>query len=383
MKLYYHAGSLNHGCEAIVRATQKIIGGKQILYTQNMEADLKYGLDECISIKCENTEYALNKKERICAAISFKIRHTDYLYYKYLRKNFFSEVNRADVYLSIGGDNYCYAGKDVLGYYNLIIHEKKAKTVLWGCSFEPKDMNESIARDIARYDAIFARESLSYDILKRVNPDTYLFPDPAFQLDLINLPLPENFKENNTVGINVSPLIMKSEPEEGITKRNYQNLIDYIVKNTDLNIALIPHVVEVGNDDREPLESLYQQFSKTGRVCLIDDCNCMELKGFIARCRFFVGARTHATIAAYSSCIPTLVVGYSIKAKGIAKDIFGTYKNYVLPVQSLEEDDDLINSFQWLMKNEKSIKNHLIKIMPEYKERSMRAGKKLRSLFND
>lgn len=383
MKLYYHAGSLNHGCEAIVRATQKIIGGKQILYTQNMEADLKYGLDECVSIKCENAEYALNKKERICAAISFKIRHTDYLYYKYLRKNFFSEVNRDDVYLSIGGDNYCYAGKDVLGYYNLIIHEKKAKTVLWGCSFEPKDMNESIARDIARYDAIFARESLSYDILKRVNPDTYLFPDPAFQLDLINLPLPENFKENNTVGINVSPLIMKSEPEEGITKRNYQNLIDYIVKNTDFNIALIPHVVEVGNDDREPLESLYQQFSKTERVCLINDRNCMELKGFIARCRFFVGARTHATIAAYSSCIPTLVVGYSIKAKGIAKDIFGTYKNYVLPVQSLEEDDDLINSFQWLMKNEKLIKNHLIKIMPEYKERSMRAGKKLRSLFND
>ena len=63
MKLYYHAGSLNHGCEAIVRATQKIIGGKQILYTQNMEADLKYGLDECVSIKCENAEYALNKKE--------------------------------------------------------------------------------------------------------------------------------------------------------------------------------------------------------------------------------------------------------------------------------------------------------------------------------
>ena len=55
----------------------------------------------------------------------------------------------------------------------------------------------------------------------------------------------------------------------------------------------------------------------------------MELKGFIARCRFFVGARTHATIAAYSSCIPTFSVGYSIKAKGIAQDIFGTYKNYV------------------------------------------------------
>ena len=175
---------------------------------------------------------------------------------------------------------------------------------------------------------------------------------------------------------------MKSESEDGITKRNYEKLIDYIIKNTDLNIALIPHVVETENDDREPLEELYQQFAESGRVCFINDCNCMELKGFIARCRFFVGARTHATIAAYSSCIPTLVVGYSIKAKGIAQDIFGTYKNYVLPVQSLKEDD-LINSFQWLMKNEKSIKNHLASIMPEYKEQSLEAGRKLRSLFDD
>lgn len=382
MKLYYHAGSLNHGCEAIVRSTQKIIGGKNILYTHNMEGDLKYRLDECVSIMPETSECFLNKKERILAAISFKIKRTDYQYYKYLRKNFFSEVNKNDIYLSIGGDNYCYAGKDILGYYNQIIHEKKAKTVLWGCSFEPGDMNESIAKDIARYDAIFARESLSYEVLKNVNSNTYLFPDPAFQLDQIKLPLPEKFIENNTVGINVSPLIMKSESEDGITKRNYEKLIDYIIKNTDLNIALIPHVVETENDDREPLEELYQQFAESGRVCFINDCNCMELKGFIARCRFFVGARTHATIAAYSSCIPTLVVGYSIKAKGIAQDIFGTYKNYVLPVQSLKEDD-LINSFQWLMKNEKSIKNHLASIMPEYKEQSLEAGRKLRSLFDD
>ena len=52
----------------------------------------------------------------------------------------------------------------------------------------------------------------------------------------------------------------------------------------------------------------------TGRVLLVGDHNCMELKGFIGRCRFFVGARTHATIAAYSSCVPTLAAGYSVKS---------------------------------------------------------------------
>jgi colanic acid/amylovoran biosynthesis protein len=62
----------------------------------------------------------------------------------------------------------------------------------------------------------------------------------------------------------------------------------------------------------------------------------------------FVGARTHATIAAYSSCVPTLVVGYSVKARGIARDIFGSEENMVIPVQSLEHEDDLVNAFKYI-----------------------------------
>lgn len=60
----------------------------------------------------------------------------------------------------------------------------------------------------------------------------------------------------------------------------------------------------------------------------------------------FIGARTHATIAAYSSLVPTLVVGYSVKARGIARDLFGTEKNYVLPVQLLRKEEDLTGGLQ-------------------------------------
>ena len=74
---------------------------------------------------------------------------------------------------------------------------------------------------------------------------------------------------------------------------------------------------------------------------MIEDHNAMELKGYIARCRFMVVARTHASIAAYSTQVPTLVVGYSVKARGIAKDIFGTEENYVIPVQSLTKESEL------------------------------------------
>ena len=107
----------------------------------------------------------------------------------------------------------------------------------------------------------------------------------------------------------------------------------------------------------------------------------MQLKYLISKCKMFIGARTHATIAAYSTCVPTLVVGYSVKAKGIAKDIFGTYENYVLPVQSLKKEDDLIKAYEWLSTNEKQIRTYLEGFMPEYCKKSLDAGKKVRELI--
>ena len=98
------------------------------------------------------------------------------------------------------------------------------------------------------------------------------------------------------------------------------------------------------------------------------DGNCCELKGYIARCRFFVGARTHATIAAYSTCVPTLVVGYSVKSRGIAQDLFGTEEGYVLPVQGLGSVDDLKLSFQGMLEKETQEKSKLVEVIPTYKK---------------
>lgn len=315
------------------------------------------------------------------SAVHHKLTHTDYLHTKYAHHAFFSQVAPGDICLSIGGDNYCYTGQDILGYYNRALHQKGAKTVLWGSSVEPELLKqEKISADIASYDLIVARETISYEALKNVNPNTILAPDPAFFLDRMELPLPEGFSLNNTVGINVSPLIMKNEQQEGITAQNYERLIDFILKETDMSIALIPHVIEAGNDDREPLATLFEKFPTSGRVVMIDDHNTMELKGYIARCRFFVGARTHATIAAYSSYVPTLVVGYSVKANGIARDLFGTESNYVLPVQTIEDSETLVQAFCWIMGHEQEIKKHLQSAIFAYKAEIETAVNAVRSL---
>ena len=229
---------------------------------------------------------------------------------------------------------------------------------------------------------ITARETLTYEALKSkgIKNNVVLCSDPAFQLDCEKVELPNGFIEGNTIGINISPLINNYSNSELILN-NYKMLIDYIIKNTNFNIVLIPHVVKDGNDDINSLKKLYDEFKASKRMIIISDCNCMQLKECISKCRMFIGARTHATIASYSTCVPTLVVGYSVKARGIARDIFGKDENYVIPVQSLKGEKDLQNAFIWLMNNEDRIRKYLIDFMPEYKNRTYLAKEALDKLY--
>ena len=374
INLYYHCGSANHGCEAIVRSTAKMLNSQLTLWSTAPDADIAYGVNSIVNV-VEDTKQPPTGARLFEFKVHHKLTGSDYLYTKFAHEAFFSAVQCGDIYMSIGGDNYCYAGKDILGHYNQIIHEKGGKTVFWGCSFEPSEMDAATAKDIARYDLITARESISYETLKAVNPNTILIADPAFVLDTVALPLPEGWKDGNTIGINASPLIMQCAKDGGVAYEAYRHLIKHILDTTDAAVALIPHVVIANNDDRIPLRNLYEEFVPSGRVLLIEDHNCCELKGYISRCRMFIGARTHATIAAYSTCVPTLVLGYSVKSKGIALDIFGTEEHYVLPVQELQNPDELADGFDWLVSNEESIRSHLKCVMPEYIQRAYTAPK--------
>ena len=385
--LYGHNGSGNHGCEAIVRSTCKILregfGDVDItLASGNTNEDREYGVNEVARLINEKNPISKISLPYINAYLNLKLRKDGLEAEKLVYRKTFYNVDKDTIAFSIGGDNYCYPGYERFTILHNMLRERNIKTVLWGCSVEPSKINDFMKEDLVNYDLIIARETLTYDALKNIGANVKLYPDPAFQLDKIEKELPKNFKENNTVGINISPMVMNKESVLGITIENYTALIKYILEDTDMNVALIPHVIwEDNNDDRKPSKFLYDKFKYTNRVVLIEDDNCEVLKGYISRCRFFIGARTHSTIAAYSTCVPTLVVGYSIKAKGIAKDIFGTYENYVIPVQNLKNKDDLLKSFKWIYNNESNIKERLDKFIPSYKEKGIKAKDKVEKLL--
>ena len=161
-------------------------------------------------------------------------------------------------------------------------------------------------------------------------------------------------------------MIVSNEKSKGMARANYEELLRFLLEETSSTVALIPHVVWPRNDDRTELLRLYELFPQKDRMILVEDHNAPELKYLISRCSFFIGARTHATIAAYSSCVPTLVVGYSVKARGIARDLFGTEKGYVVPVQSLSYETELREAFQTLYSREEQIRGHLESMLPSY-----------------
>lgn len=370
---YAHAGSGNHGCEAIVRASAGILGTDIVLYSARPEEDRRYGVHAVVSAVEHDADHPVKPyslpwlSSRVQTKLTGSIDKTIY----YRKQAMIDAVMPGDVAFSIGGDNYCYPGTDILAAENRLFRKRGAKTVLWGCSVEPELLkNADVAKDIASYDLIAARESISYEALRAVNQNTILAPDPAFTLERVDAPLPESWVEGKMIGINASPLILQASKNGALVLDAYKELIRSILKMTDCSIVLIPHVVWESNDDREPLNVLYDTFKETGRVILLEDHDCMELKGYIARCRMFIGARTHATIAAYSSCVPTLVLGYSVKSRGIAKDLFGTEEKYVLPVQGLTSSKELAEGFVWLMENETNITAHLKNTMPAYIDRA-------------
>ncbi len=380
--MFAHEGSLNRGCEAIVRSSTDIIkekvgGAKVYLASGRPETDQiitkldgildgskstmkKYSYDWWIS----SLKVKLFKDESYSLG---KIHH-----------NIIKHIDDMDVYLSIGGDNYCYGEQP--GWYEIDrrVKSKGKKLVLWGCSIGEEDLSERKLEDLKLFDLILARETLTFHLLRSKGlTNVKLCADPAFTMEKEELDLPEGWQEGNTVGLNFSPLVWKRNKN---SQTAVSDLINHILDTTTMTIALTPHVIDEGNNDHEILYKYYEEFKKTGRVVILPDhLNAMQYKGYIARMRFFIGARTHATIAAYSNYIPTMVLGYSVKSKGIAKDLFGEEK-LVLGIEEISDSNKLKKSFDEMLGEEEEIKRKLQLTIPAIKKMSYKSVEYLNEL---
>ena len=385
---YSHGGSQNHGCEAIVRTLSSMIKKEKPdsflkLYTFKKAEDEKASLPLFDEIEEFNylsgpKNYKIGDKLKISLYSKFSQKKADEFSFSIPCRNPSLKYN--DVYISVGGDNYCYGDGHVAKAINTTLRKLGKKTVLWGCSIGEEDMTPDKIEDLKGFDLVVARESYSYDALIKngINKNTVLYPDSAFLLP-VDEEMNKNFEvKEHTVGINISNFVYPENCDESNpAKKAVFALIRHILDNTDLNILLIPHVTRNNACDCKTLGEIYDNF-KCDRVSLVGgEYNATEYKSIISRCEMFIGARTHATIAAYSTCVPTLVIGYSIKSKGIAKDIFGTYDGYVVPREELNDADRFIGIFDEFYSKNNEIRDYLNNFMPDYIKQAQNSIKEL------
>ncbi len=348
-----HSGSFNRGCEAIIRTTISMLR-KEFKDPEIIISTFYHEKEKLIDFG-SHVKILPSKKLRGRWTASWMIRQLHKVFSATYRKNYWkveylpiiSAIEETDLVLSVGGDNYSmdYGFPKYFLNLNRLVKEKKKKLVLWAASIGPFPEDErlkEIIDNLQSVDLITVRETktLNYLLQLGITKNVKLVADPAFLLPLESVSL-EDFCLNNSkgiLGITISPILSR------YGEKCNSKIIDEIgiffhkvIKGFGLYILLIPHVMKPDklSNDYIFMEKIYKQFKNLRMINIISpDYNAMQMKYIISKCNFFIGARTHATIAALSTGVPTLSIGYSVKSKGINKDIFGSY-DFLLDINDL------------------------------------------------
>ncbi len=378
--LYDHSGCLNRGCEAIVRTTVDIVkrafpDSRFGLLSYNAQEDIILSDVKNLSV-AQASAQSLTGIKKYVNAISFKVFNSIEYYYKTAYADSLEFAKNYDLCLIIGGDTFCYGNNELCRKLTANFKKRGKKIVLWGCSVGEEDLTQEKIETLKSLDGIFARESFTKSVLESKGlTNVSLFADPAFVLPKSEVELPEI--QGDLFGFNISPLIARRTKNLGTAAAQ---LIHYIEHNTDYIPLLVPHVTVKGNDDYRFLAAIKNVAKSEKSILLPSNLGAREYKGYISKAKVFMGARTHSIIGAYSSGVPALALGYSIKARGIANDLFGS-ELCVHGIDEIQSGADLIACFEELEANRENMKKVLDERIPQTVELAYSAGEALKKII--
>lgn len=391
----------NRGCEAIVRGTVKILRHYYkdpsflcVSFFQNQEQFEKQSKEEydpLITHKKTDTNYRRFSVKWGLKLAQKKIAPERYINSIY--KELFPAIKETETVLSIGGDNYSLDYEFPMRFTGLddLVLKARKPIIIWGASVGPFDRLPAyemyMKKHLQNITGIFARESETVEYLERIGitENVYKVADPAFLLDATEPQLGKEIEiEEDSIGINLSPLMAKyvSNGDMNSWINMSSKIVETISKSTGNNVYLIPHVTAPHSDDYQFLREVKARIKESEKKIVVVPpiYDASETKWIISQMKLFAGSRTHSTIASLSSLVPTMSFAYSVKAKGINKDIFG-HENYCLDPESLNPKN-ATKKVELLLENYDEIKSVLKSTMPKFEGDAYKAGSNLQKIVN-
>lgn len=179
---------------------------------------------------------------------------------------------------------------------------------------------------LRRAEAVFARDRPSAAFAAQLAPSTVV----QIAADLaVRLPYERGSRDDGPVrvGLNVSGLLynLRAEKDRFGLRTSYARLVDRLiaefVSREACELHLVPHVAvgEAGDEDAATCAALAERHEGVQLAPAFSDPR--DAKSYIARMDFFIGARMHACIAAYSAGVPLLPLAYTRKATGLFESL--------------------------------------------------------------
>lgn len=207
-------------------------------------------------------------------------------------------------------------------------------------------------KGISRAKCVLVRDKQSFDFVREALPEKQVLEtiDVAFFLPFIKKTFDSSYIH---VGLNISALLWHG----GYTQNNQFNLsinypqlicdiIYYFLNIENVKLHFIPHVVGSERDienDYAVSYDLYEKFHHPNLILSPLFLDPISAKGYIAGMDFFIGARMHSTIAAFSSGVPVIPMAYSRKFNGLFID---TLNYSYLADMKTENNFEIINTIK-------------------------------------
>lgn len=292
-------------------------------------------------------------------------------YFESSKVDFILDIGEGDSYSDIYGKGRFYLFDSVKKFYL----KKNIPFMICPQTLGPfcdKVIERKAIKTLKKVDILCSRDEKTTEYIKSLIPEKaiFQFPDFAFFLPYEeDNYYSEDFDSSKiNVGINVSGLLWYG----GYTQNNQFNLftdykkltkslIEYFLSQENVCIYLIPHVVHEQNtlDNDYPLCAEIKKTYRTNKIKLSPFfMTPIEAKNYISNLDFFIGARLHSTIAAFSSGVPVVPCAYSRKFTGLYIDSLSY--NHVADLMQKTNDEvffEIVSSY----KKRSELKEEIVK----------------------